>query len=289
MLTVRQTVSAAAAAAFLATGACQSRESQQEPAVNTANAAKQQTVPRLPIPIPEPPLGREQLLVASLRAASAFAAGSDDADLQKSLADKKFEFRIRFGCDGPATSRPGEPFSWTYNPGTKALKVRATPTLSLKNPAVRSVAGEAFETVEGFWVRNPWLLAAVCPNSGEAAETISEPMANKAKAAKPSPAPDSSPQIVGIAQFFTAAGPRTMRRSGRPYEATKRLETGQPPGGGFDLVLTGRLVALPNGRVIACTHPQADGRPACLVSVEFGTVSIERADTREQLAQWGSG
>jgi hypothetical protein len=95
--------------------------------------------------------------------------------------------------------------------------------------------------------------------------------------------------MVGIAQFFTDTGPRTMRRSGRPYQATEKLETGKPPVGGFELVLTGKLVALPNGRVIACTRSEGDERPACLISVEFGKVAIERADTHEQLAQWGSG
>jgi hypothetical protein len=279
MLTVRQSVSAAAAAAILATGACQSRERDQ--AGNAANAAAQQTVPKLPIPVPQPPMSREQLLVATLRAASAFTAGTGDGDLQKSLANKAYEFRVRFGCDGPGKAGTEEPFGWTYDPKTRALKVRATPALSLKDPAVKAVAGEAFETVEGFWLRRPWLLTAACPreDEGGAADAI-------AKTESPAQSPA---QLVGIAQFFTAAGPRTMRRSGRPYDATKKLDTDQPPAGGFDLVLTGRLAALPDGRVIACTRSPTDEQPACLISVEFGKVSIERADTHEQLAQWGSG
>ena len=96
-------------------------------------------------------------------------------------------------------------------------------------------------------------------------------------------------QSVGIGQFFSATGPRTMRRSGRPYETTQKIEDGKAPAEGFDLVLAGRLVALPDGRVIACTPGEAGGRPACVVSAEFGTVSIERADTHEQLARWGTG
>ena len=80
-----------------------------------------------------------------------------------------------------------------------------------------------------------------------------------------------------------------MRRSGRAYEATKKLEQDDKPAGGFDLVLTGRLTSLQDGRVIACTPAAQQARPACVISVEFGKVWIERADTHEQLAQWGSG
>ncbi len=291
MLTVRQTLVAAAAAALLLPSACGSGGSQQNQSGNAANAAKEQTVPTLPIPTPEPPMNREQLLIATLRAASDYATGVDDAKLQTALAGKKFEFRIRFGCDGPYKDDSKEAFDWTYNLQTRALKVRATPALSPEDAPVKAIAGDAFETVEGFWLRRPWLLTPACPRQDEvaAAEEVAAATAKPAKAAK-AEVPSSPPsQMVGIAQFFTATGPRTMRRSGRPYEATKRLETDQPPAGGFDLVLSGRLVALPNGRVIACTRWETGDRPACLISVEFGKVSIERADTHEQLAQWGSG
>ncbi|MGN6155603.1 MAG: hypothetical protein ACTHN4_07700 [Sphingomicrobium sp.] len=282
MLTVRHSLSAAAAAALLFSAACQNKQSEANEAANPANAATQQAVPKLPIPVPQPPMNREQLLVAGLRAASAFASGADDSELQKGLANKEYEFRIRFGCDGPARAGADAPFGWTYDSASKALKVRATPELSLKDQPVKAVAGEAFETVEGFWVRRPWLLSPACP-SGEGASPSEDSQAKTPKPAAP------APQMMGIAQFFTATGPRTMRRSGRPYEATRKIDTGQPPVGGFDLVLTGRLAALPDGRVIACTRSEDGERPACLISVEFGKVSIERADTHEQLAQWGPG
>jgi hypothetical protein len=280
MLTVRQTLSTAAAAAALLAGACQSGEGDKQ-AVNSANAVQQQTVPRLAIPVPKPPLDREQLLVASLRAATAFAAGADDPELQRNLADRKFEFRIRFGCEGAGEPDANEPLGWTYDPKTRALKVRAAPALSLKDAPVKAIAGEAFEAVEGFWLRRPWLLSPVCLRAQENAAADST--------SKGGPFAEPPPQNVGIAQFFTKSEPRTLRRSGRPYEATTRLETDQPPTGGFDLVLAGRLVALPDGRVIACTRSPDGERPACLISVEFGKVSIERADTHEQIAQWSSG
>jgi hypothetical protein len=304
MLTMRQSLSAALAAGSLAVCACGRQESQQNDSADAANAAQQQAGPTLPLPVPEAPLTREDLLVAALRAATNFAAGANDSDLQKGLADKKFEFRIRFGCDGPAAAGQEMPFGWSYSAKTGALKVRATPGLSPKDPAVKAIAGEAFEAVEGFWVRRPWMFAAACPKQDEASVKVQDAAAadtmkgkdTSGKAAdaagQATPAaggPDITSRLVGIAQFFTASGPRTMRRSGRPYEATKKLPANQAPSGGFDLVLTGRLVALPNGHVIACTHSGSGEQPSCVISVEFGKVSIERADTHEQLAQWGSG
>lgn len=272
MPAMRHVKAAALAAACLAACGCQQPQSQQDEATNAANAAGTQTVPEIPIPAPEAPLGREQLLVAAMHAASDFATGSDDVKAQQELAGKRFEFRVRFGCDETATAR-GD-FSWSFDPATGALKVRAAPTLSPKDAPVKAIAGDAFEAVEGFWVARPWLVASACPRSpalpGAPAQQVPEP------------------QTVGIAQFFTATGPRTLRRSGRAYEATKKLDEGDKPAGGFDLVLSGRLTPLPNGRVIACT-PAGQGRPSCIISVEFGKVWIERADTHEHLADWGPG
>ncbi len=284
MPTFRQAIVVTAAFASLAASACSRDDGQQDSTANTANAARQQTVPELPIPAPQPPLNREQLLLAAIRAASDFAAGVDDTQRQKELAGKKFQFQIRFGCAGPGT--PGTPFGWTLNEKTGALKVRAAPTLSLDDSPVRAIAGEAFETVEGLWVERPWLLGATCPRSGAAA--AAKPAGEETAAATPKPIEDVG-HSVGIAQFFTATGSRTMRRSGRPYEATKRLETGDEPAGGFDIILSGQLAPLPNGQVIACTEGQDRERPACIISVEFGRIWIERADTHEQIAQWGTG
>jgi hypothetical protein len=306
MLTLRQTIYAALAACSLLVTACEREQSQQNAAEKAANAAQQQAGPTLPLPVPEAPLNREQLLIAAVHAASNFSAGVQSDALQKRLADKKFEFRIRFGCEGPGKPGSEQAFDWTYDVKTSALKVRATPELSPKDAPVKAIAGEAFETVEGFWLRRPWLLSPICPRQPEAAAPDAEeagtanaqPAKKNAtdKSAKPAGTPPSepatgemSPHSVGIAQFFTATGPRTMRRSGRPYQTTRRVADGSAPPSQFDLVLTGRLVALPDGRVIACTLAGDGERPACIISVEFGKVSIERADTHEQIAQWGPG
>jgi hypothetical protein len=274
--------------------ACQQR---QETA-NAANAVERSAVPDIPLPTPQPPVQREQLLLAATRAASAYATGADDSAIQKELIDRKFEFRIRFGCAGEVQDSPNAPFYWKLDPTSGALKVRVTPGLSPDDAPVKALAGEAFETVEGFWIRRPWLLTPSCPAADvapgpsadqPAAQSPGAP-ANAGAAATPATSREEAVrQTLGIAQFFTASGPRTMRRSGRPYEATKKLAAGDVPEGGFDLVLTGRLAALPNGRVIACTRSPVDERPSCIVSVEFGKVSIERADTHEQLAVWSPG
>lgn len=309
---------ATAVLALISLAGCHREPEQNEVAANSANAVQQQTVPQL-VPTPQAPLSREDLLIAASRAASDFAAGIDDRQRQKDLADKKFEFRIRFGCNGPAADLGAAAIGWTLNTKTQALKVRATPTLSSKDSAVQALAGTAFETVEGFWIRQPWLLGAVCPrqtpapadqqaassgdNNGTAAAASGSTSKSRSKAAPagtakfspdqgPAALPKSEPALihsVGIAQFFTATDPRTLRRSGRPYEATKKLDEGDLPKGGFDLILSGRLTALPNGKVVACTETASGGRPACVVSVDLGKVSIERADTHEQLAQWGTG
>jgi hypothetical protein len=285
MLTMRHGRSAALLVALLAASACGGPQDENNASANAANAAQQPAVPQLPVPALEQPLGREQLLLAAEHAASDFAAGIDDSRRQKDLAGRKFEFRIRFGCQPTAANAGADAFGWSVDKSSGALKVRATATLSAKDPAVKALAGESFEAVEGFWVRRPWLLSAACPRTAAAA----------GEEAPPSKTPDgATPQAppvptLGIAQFFTATDPRTMRRSGRPYEATKKLDDGDVPVGGFDLIISGKLVALPDGKVIACALAQSVGPPSCVVSVEFGTVSIERADTHEQLAQWGSG
>lgn len=268
---------------------------QSSPAGNEP-AETNQAIPSVNLPafpLPQPPLDRAHLLTAIAQAASDYAAGIDDSQRQKDLADQKFEFRIRFGCNGPDGPKAKSVSGWSLDPDTHALRVHAAPTLSKGDPAVVAIADSNFEAVEGFWIDRPWLMAAVCPRPLEApAADAGSPGDSKAAALAPaetSMPPVQPAHIAGIAQFFTAADPRTMRRDGRSYEATKRLDDNDQVKGGFDLVLSGRLVALPDGRVIACTPAGADQRPACIASVEFGKVSLERADTHETLAEWGSG
>ena len=226
------------------------------------------------VKLPEPPLDREKLLLSVVRAASAFAGGIDDRKAQANLAGRRFTVRIGFGCSGPAADLAAASMGWTYDEEEQALKVRAAPNVSGELPLIRNMAGNDVEAAEGFWIPRPWLLADRCP----AAPTA------------PAPAPAAVPGSVAVVQFFTGSDSRTERRSQRSFETVQRTEPAAVPGAaGFTLILSGRLEALPDGRVIRCASVDPNARPACVVSVEFGRVSIEDASTGALLAEWGAG
>ena len=204
---------------------------------------------------------------------------------------------------GPSADLRQSWLGWARDPENDTLRVRAQPTLEADDELIEELGGNEFETVEGFWIPRPWLLEPVCParaavlpakegdakadsddtNAGSAAEEDGE---ETAKAADPIP---NWPRI-GIAHFFTDAEPRTLRRSRRPYEAVKTIDPKRRLGSqGFNLVLSGRLQALPDGRVIACVAKRPDNAPECVISVQFDRVRIERPENREIVAEWGGG
>jgi hypothetical protein len=226
------------------------------------------------IPVGEPPLDREGLLIAVARAASATALGRNDRDAQRQLDGDRFELRLRFGCGGAPSVGESESRSWTFDQNERVIRFRLEPDFAGDLPMMEALAGGEFESVEGFWIRRPWLLSAGCP----ASRTVPPP-ATTASAAD---------ERIGIAQFFTKADPRTHRRDSRAYEATKRLEENEAPSAqGYDLVLAGRLKALPDGRVVVCSAAQPDVPPKCIVSAAFDRVRIERPDTGAMVAEWG--
>jgi len=249
------------------------------------------------VPAPEPPLDRAALLAAVAEAASAAAAGQAVPESLRNLDGREFRLRIRFGCSGPSTGSGAEPLAWTYDSSARRLRVRARPTIDQDEPLAGRIGGEQFESVEGFWIPRPWLLQAVCPASAAVVGQSDEPgggaapSATNVAAAEPAseePAP-AAPRI-GIAQFFTSADPRTRRRDSRPYEAAKTLAEGAAiPSQGFDLVLSGRLRAVPGGGVIECRAKGADSPPECIISAQFHRVWIEEPTTGETYAEWGGG
>ena len=225
------------------------------------------------LPVIEPALDREGLLIAVARAASAAALSSNDREAQRELDGDRFELRIRFGCGGPRAAADSGPRSWTFDEKERVIRFRLEPDFAGDLPMMEAMAGGEFESVEGFWIRRPWLLSAGC------APTLDGP--------PPATTAPPADERVGIAQFFTEADPRTHRRDSRAYEATKRLEEKEAPSShGYDLVLSGRLKALPDGRVIACAAAQAEAPPECIVSAGFDRVRIERPDTRAVVAEW---
>ena len=252
---------------------CEAGRSPTESQRNVEAAPASEPGPVAAIPLPEPPLDREALLLSVARVASASAAGADDRKVQAGLAGRRFTIRIRFGCSGPSTDLAASSMGWTYNETEQALKVRAVPDVSGELPLMRGMAGDDVEAAEGFWIPRPWLFADTCP------------------AAPAGPTPEAPvPGSVAVMQFFTASDSRTERRSTRSFETVQRMEPESAPGAaGFTLVLRGRLEALPDGRVIRCVSVDANARPACVASVEFGRVSIENAATGASLAEWGAG
>lgn len=286
----------------LAGSACTGNEQGQGPEENAAD----QPVVNLPVvPRPEPPLDRAGLLAAVAQAASASASGVAQ-DPARQLDGRQFEVRIRFGCRGPTQDFEKAWLGWSFDAERRRLRVHARPTISADDPLVSAVNPAEFEAVEGFWIPRPWLLEAVCPAAVAVApkpeqpaaggapkpEQPQQPAAGAAKEGAPqAAAADPVPRWprIGLAQYFTETDARTGRRGDRAFEAIKTLEEGQPlRSQGFNLVLSGRLRALPGGRVIGCSGQNPDSPPECIVSADFDRVWIENPDSREVVAEWGS-
>jgi hypothetical protein len=76
----------------------------------------------------------------------------------------------------------------------------------------------------------------------------------------------------------------------RAYEAVKAMDPGRPIGSqGFDLVLSGRIKALPDRRVIACISTGAQSPPDCIISADFDRVWIQAPGSADVIAEWTSG
>ena len=297
-------ITAAAAAA-----ACQP----EQPDGATVNTSE--TVTNRPIvPRPEPAIDRASLLAAAAEAASASAAGAETPESLRSLDGRQFELRIRFGCRGPSAELDERWLGWTFDSEKRRIRVRAMPTISKDVPLVARIIGDAFEAVEGFWIPRPWLLQPVCPAAAAVQPAQSEPQtaadgqqqqpqraqtqperrqasgagANAAQEESAEVEPVPTPPRVGIAQFFTDEDSRTRRRDMRPYQASHALAEGKAISSqGYDLVLSGRLRALPGRGVFQCSARNADSPPECIISAEFLRVWIEQPGSGEVIAQWG--
>lgn len=293
------------AASAVAVAACQ----QQEPAADT-NAAEEPVLNLPAVPRPQPPIDRLALLAVVAQAASATASGAEMPETVRALDGRKFEIRIRFGCRGPVRELGDHWLGWSFDPEDRRIRVQAKPTISKDDRLVGQIAGDAFEAVEGFWLPRPWLLPPVCPAGAavqtpadEAPERVSErgqqrqpPDRQEAELEQTEDSDDQqgepvpTPPRIGIAQFFTDEDPRTGRRNSRPYQASHTLAEGKAISSqGYDLVLSGRLRALPDRGVIGCVARGPDSPPECVVSSEFLRVWIEQPGTGDVIAEWGGG
>ena len=297
-------------AGIAAFGLAACRPATQDPPVD--NSSENRVLPRPTLPVVDPPMDREALLLAVARAASSAGLGLDDAAVQRKLDGRRFEVRLRFGCkpDGTAADADGR-FTVRFDEKDRTLRLSASPDLGLDDVPVEALGKTAegasdeanvIEAAEGFWLRRPWLLADGCPPTSppdqaamEMRVDASEPGQSQPATAPGGTSADSgSPskeanERVGLAEFYTSTDSRTGRRDERAYEVTKVLGEGeQPSTQGYNLVLSGRLRAKPLGRVISCSIAAPGEPPQCIVSAQLDTVLIERPDSKQVLAKWGS-
>ena len=234
------------------------------PAPRDDSANEAATAPPAPkpveIPVPQPSLDREALLIAALRAASATALGADDSALQADLRGRQFEFRWRFACPGSAKDAP---MRAEYRARDKTLRVTVEPTLDSDSPLLKPLLTQGFEAASGFVVDQPWLLDAACAPAAEA---------------------DGS---LAIVELFHADGSRAARPP-EAYRLTERIEGAGVPEGGLDFVLSGRMEPLPDGKAISCLPSEEGGRPQCLISVKVDRAAVEDPAAKDTLAEWGA-
>jgi hypothetical protein len=134
------------------------------------------------------------------------------------------------------------------------------------------------------------LLHATCPAGRPVIDQATNPEIQHATdRGEQEDAPPDPPAVqrVGIAQFFTPEDSRTRRRIDRPFEAVRQLKAGESVGQqGFDLVLSGRLRARVDGRVILCAGTGENRPPDCVVSADVDRVWIERPEDKAMMAEW---
>jgi hypothetical protein len=257
------------AVAALAVIAC---EGPEDPARNDsgpvppANEANLSDV----LPLPEPALDRAGFLAAMASAASAHVSGANNEEA-RTLDGHRFAIRIRFGCDGPAPADGSAALRWSAAKDGKSYDIYARPDLSQADEAPKAMSDETIEAIEGFWIPRPWELRGECP----------VPAADDAEARLP------VPQLVGIAQYFTAADSRVGRRSGRPYVATQKIASpAELPKSGLVLLLEGRFEAWPGGDVIRCIGSGRGQRPSCVASAHLDRAAFLKPEDSSVIAEW---
>lgn len=228
------------------------------------------------VPLPQPPLNRQQLLRAFSAAADAVASNQPLPKDNASLVGKSFAIRLPFGCSGPMAEDAKDWAGWSYNPRTKALKLMARPEIWDAAPWVRNLAGQLpFDAAEGFWIRRPWTSSQACP-----ADPSLEATGGGSGATR---------NTAGIVQFFSPGSPRTLRRGGRPYAVTVKSKEDIAVGPrDYGLLISGKVVGFADGQPIHCLNEAADLVPACLIAVEFGRIAFEDIANGDILSEWSN-
>lgn len=214
------------------------------------------------LPVPQTPLDREGVILAALRAATAAALGEDDSAAQAQLKGRRFEVRIRFGCFGNDKLASN---GWAYDAAEGVLRARVRADVNSDMLKASDLTDGVYEGAVGFTLRRPWMLVDGCPDP----RFIS--MAD-------GPA-------IAITQLFTASDSR-VERPEASYEAVAKIVAGELPTKGLNLILSGRLKPLGDGRAIRCAA--SEGPPACIISSVIDRVAIEEPVRDVTLAEFGN-
>jgi hypothetical protein len=234
-----------------------------------------------PAPAPEPEtergvLGRADLIALASAAGDAAASGGDAAAEIDAADGRRFEIRLPFGCDGPASEDSSAAMRWTYDADDRALRVQASPVAWTPDQWWRADAPAGVDTIEGFWIMRPWTASEACPRG------------NDRTAATGLEAVMLPGQTLALGQVFAAEGSRDAVRDGKPYQAVvrvaeDRLDTSQ----GFRLRVSGRITRIAGGGPVRCQQPAGpEQRPICLIGMVLDEVAIENPASDETLATW---
>lgn len=245
-----------------------------------------------------PALDRSALLVAIDQAASAFTAGTGQADA--SLAGRRFQVRQPMGCSAPVAASVNTPEGVAKVIAIdKSNDLRLTLTPADWTSEMDAVAGtDAWEAAEGFWLSWPWHRSDLCPrpvvpivppvSADISAEDEVEEGTEVSLAASPT-VPSS--QTAALVAVFEVDSSRLKRRMGRAYEFTLRGEGGTAPvvdPDGYRIVFEGRIAAFADGHSIKCHSQNSDQRPVCATAVHLERVAFETAKG-QTLAEWRGG
>lgn len=246
-----------------------------EPPVATAS---QPAAVATPTPAEQPRvLARADIIALGDRAADAAASGRPLPQDVASLAGRRFELAVPFGCTGPAPEGADLPLSWRYDAKAKALRIHVqlvdwpASDWSLADPA-------ASGKVEGIWVSRPWSSGEACPeNVGQAAATGTQPITLPG-------------QTLAVGQLRPAASDG-KERAPRTFDAVKQVAPEQLNAArGFVLKATGRIGKLPDGQPVRCVQPAGiEQKPLCLVAVSLEELRVQNPFSGDAVAIWSVG
>ena len=258
-----------ASIAVLSTCGCgDAQQPANQVAATPADNAAAKPVLAVPLPVPLPALTRRDLIAAASAAADAVAGASAIPASNAALLGRSFEVRLPFGCEGPGQVEADQWAGWSIDSENGALKLSARSELSVEDPWVRAIGGDAFDAAEGFWVRRPWTSAETCP----------APSSNSAPA---------ETETLALIQLFSPDAPRTRQRRNRPWTSTikvtdeKRAQMRQ-----FRLLLEGRITGFADRQPVHCSQSAPSLRPRCAIAVEFTRVAFEDAGDGGIVAEW---